>query len=383
MKLNKILATLLLTSAGARGAAIYHAVDLGVVGARDLNNSGQVVGSYQSSDGNRSHAFLWSNGIRTDLGTLGGGSGSTSSAYAINDSGQITGTYQIPGGAGGAFLYSNGTMSDLGTGGYGAGYDINRAGQIAGKTTQFAGGASAPFLWTNGTLQNLGFLGSGNQHLTNGSAFALNNTGEVVGITENGNIADQSDHAFRYSNGVMSDLGLGANKQAFDINDSGQITGTLDSTNSTAQGFIDTNGVIKTLPMPGVGINSSGQVVGGNANGTGTFLYSGGIVTSLNGTTDWDITVFGAIAINDVGQILVAGLPGLAGSTGGPEHTYLLTPLAAPEPSSLLLVAAFGAGMTLRRLWSMKRRLASSAWVVASTLAMLSCRPGASRSTAA
>ncbi len=345
MKLNKILATLLLTSAGARGAAIYHAVDLGNVYARDLNNSGQVVGGYESSDGNNGHAFLWSNGIRTDLGTMGGGSGSTSGAYAINDSGQITGNYQIAGGAGGAFLYSNGTMSDLGTGAYGGGYDINRAGQIAGITYQYAGGAGAPFLWTNGTFQNLGFLGSGNQNVTNGWARALNNFGEVTGFTSNGNIADNSEHGFRYRNGVMSDLG--ANKQAFDINDSGQITGTLDSTNTTAQGFLDTNGVSQTLPGYGVGINSSGQVVGVNSNGTGAFLYSGGIVTSLNGATDVDNTLYSAIAINDVGQILVAGYF---------QHEYLLTPLAAPEPSSLWLVAVLGAGMMLRRLWSMKRQ---------------------------
>ena len=51
------------------------------------NNAGQVVGrAYNSSSS--SHAFVYDNGQLRDLGSLGG---NESSAYRINDAGQITG----------------------------------------------------------------------------------------------------------------------------------------------------------------------------------------------------------------------------------------------------------------------------------------------------
>ena len=48
----------------------------------------------------------------TDLGSLGGGS---SVGLDINNSGQVTGYSTLPSGATHAFLYSGGVMTDLGT----------------------------------------------------------------------------------------------------------------------------------------------------------------------------------------------------------------------------------------------------------------------------
>ncbi len=71
--------------------------DLGTSGgnstARGINDSGQVVGYSDTSAGDR-RAFLWEDGVMTDLGTLvPTGSGWTlTEAHGINDLGQIVGT---------------------------------------------------------------------------------------------------------------------------------------------------------------------------------------------------------------------------------------------------------------------------------------------------
>src|SRR5262245_31733640 len=93
----------------------YSVTDLGTLpngtssAARSINNVGQVVGE-AVADGPL-HAFLYSNGVMTDLGTPG----LYSAAYGINDLGQVTGVIGLPSTAQHTFLYSNGTMNDLGT----------------------------------------------------------------------------------------------------------------------------------------------------------------------------------------------------------------------------------------------------------------------------
>ena len=100
-------------------------MDLGTLGgasssAYGINDSGQVVGQADTRGGQH-HAFLYNDGKMIDLGTLGG---ANSSAHDINDSGQIVGSADTSSGQSHAFLYSGGKMIDLGTlgGGYSAAY---------------------------------------------------------------------------------------------------------------------------------------------------------------------------------------------------------------------------------------------------------------------
>jgi probable HAF family extracellular repeat protein len=95
---------------------LYSVTDLGTLGGPytegfGLNNTGQVTGHSSTSDGAQ-HAFLYSNGQMTDLGTLGD-SNSYSFGVSINNAGQVTGYADTPTGPWHAFLYSNGQMRDL------------------------------------------------------------------------------------------------------------------------------------------------------------------------------------------------------------------------------------------------------------------------------
>ena len=72
-----LVAFLVGASASSGGAATAHWVitDIGPGAAVDINEAGQVVGG---------GAFVWQNGKKTQLGTLGG---RRSSVVAINDQG--------------------------------------------------------------------------------------------------------------------------------------------------------------------------------------------------------------------------------------------------------------------------------------------------------
>ena len=133
----------------------YTVTDLGILpggsfsDAWGINASGQIVGSWETNDGNQNpHAFLYSNGTMTDLGTLPGYM-QGSQAFGINDAGQVVGVAYPAAWEPTAFLYSNGTMTSLGTlpgGSYSEAYAINAAAKwSAGLTQATATASSTPF----------------------------------------------------------------------------------------------------------------------------------------------------------------------------------------------------------------------------------------------
>jgi len=215
--------------------------DLGMLGgtgslAYRLNDSGTLVGKiYQEGD---DQAISYANGVVTVLPVPG-----PSEANDINASGAITGTASFPGADGfpepHAFIYANGVLTDLGglagspqTFSYGNG--INDAGHVAGTAVvgDFPNLPSNPFLYKKGALHDLGNFGG---IFSNG--WAINNHDQVVGSA--GRAFDENDpgnlypiSAFLYSKGVLHNLGSmipNGNSSAYDINDQGQVVGFTDT----------------------------------------------------------------------------------------------------------------------------------------------------------
>ena len=81
--------------------------------AWDINNAGQVVGEWVPSSEGGSHAFVYKDGVLTDLGSLGG---NVTYALSINQRGDIVG-YGLtgPGDTLHGFIYADGKMVNLNT----------------------------------------------------------------------------------------------------------------------------------------------------------------------------------------------------------------------------------------------------------------------------
>ncbi len=155
-------------------------------GARGINNAGQIVGQSDTASG-QTHAFLFSGGALTDLGTLG--TGVRSFANKINDSGEVVGQSTItPGGATPpfhGFIWSATTgMLDMGTlpGDIRSiAYDINTAGQSVGYS-EAATSIRRAFVYTRtgGMLDLNDFTPGSGWTLT--EAHSINDRGQIVGF---------------------------------------------------------------------------------------------------------------------------------------------------------------------------------------------------------
>ena len=286
--------------------------------AHGVNSHGSVVGTWwngASAKGNQ-YAFLFTNGIIGDLGTIKAGGYDYAIAYAINDANQVVGQGTIPGGGSynyHAFLYTNGVMADLDNTGqsWSSANAINQSGTIVGEFTTPLGLIHA-FLYTNNAMLDLGTLPGG----LNSSARGINNSGVIVGDT-----SDTSGNtlAFIYTNGVMNSLGtLGGNySSAKAINNAGVIVGESSLANGETHAFVYSNGFMSDLGTLGgtnssaTGINNSGLIVGyalTTNEDAHAFSFDGKGLRDLQQTffapPGWtNIFLTLAYGVNDLGQV--------------------------------------------------------------------------------
>jgi probable HAF family extracellular repeat protein len=323
---------------------------------------------------NTQHAAFWIQGLTFDLGTLGGPNSSV--PFPIKDDrGVVAGMADLstmdPGhenfcafGDGyecEAFLWRDGVMTQLpnslgGNNSRAAG--ANNRGQIVGwaeNTTQDptciapAVYQYKPVVWgpKDGQMKVLPTLSGDND----GAAVAINDKGQIVGIS--GPCGDDDGmgaaHAVLWQNGAVTNLpNLGGKyfNTAAAINEKGLIAGWVDLANDTALctpachavlwttrgGFKDLGTLPGDLNSLAYGVNDQGQVVGQSmdANGnTRAFIWQDGVMTDLNTLIPHGSTTLAyAGDINDKGEVTGGSCVSSTGSCPATAATtaYRATP---------------------------------------------------------
>ena len=174
-------------------AFLYHddkMSDLGTLGggssvATSINNSGEIVGYSDMADGHL-HGFLYTNGVMADLTLLGNFCNYDNIAYAINNCGQIAGVFGYR-----AFFYSNGIVTNLGTVGndnYSCALGMNDRGQVVGVSATpgtYNYHDYHAFLYSDGHLIDLNSMIDPSSGWTLCEARDINNHGQIVGYGYN------------------------------------------------------------------------------------------------------------------------------------------------------------------------------------------------------
>jgi uncharacterized membrane protein len=246
-------------------------------------------------------------------------------------------------------------MVDLGTGGNNA-YpkSINNSGQVAWTDSN-----SDPYrswLWTPDTLN--GTNGTPRQLFAavdaSGVGRILNNSGQVVIIDVTGEL---STVVLWTPGGGAEGTGttriLDGLRRANGLNDSGMVVGR--DTNNQAAIWTEATGAVTTIDIAGSSyssaraVNNNGQVLVSAYVGNSDKLYVWTADGELTDLGNLDSTGSGpyynnAFDINDVGEIIGAGLYWDGEELRWGEPFALLLPVAVPEPGTW---AAFAGGVLL------------------------------------
>jgi hypothetical protein len=259
--------------------------------------------------------------------------------------GQIVGDTNLWG-----FVDTNGTFSSVVDSGIRTTpYGINASGKLVGWIGVDSNGEG--FLDSKGAFSLINPPGS---IMT--VAFGINTAGEVSGAYNDGT----NWHGFTDTNGTFATIDVSGttagSKQAYGINDLGQVVGQ-----SSKGAFIDTNGTFTNFKVAGASvtsanaINNSGTVVGDFFVGSvyKGFVYSGGSYTVFS--------VSGAADTMPMGIDSFGDMVGWYVDTSGVDHGFLATPngsttngaplpvIGGTLPGGLLLLGWMGRRITSRR----------------------------------
>ena len=149
----------------------YKLINLGTLGGGfsegvGINNGGAVSGYSTLPGDSVVHGFFWHKGLMTDLGTLGGPNSFAPEEWAPNERGEVAG------------------LSDT------SALDPNVE-NFCGLFNFLTGDPyiCRPFVWRHGVLTALPTLGG-----NNGAALAINNRGQLAGVSETGTATDCVPH---------------------------------------------------------------------------------------------------------------------------------------------------------------------------------------------
>jgi uncharacterized membrane protein len=260
--------------------------------ANDINDSGQIVGSYHDATGG--HGFVNGGGPFTTIDVpfnLGGGLAFETFVTGINHRGQLVGQIN-PGPTIQGFLYKGGTFTLIQPPFFGgqviaAVNRINDRGQIVGTYGDGQVASSRGFLDTHGifTSINVPFAvpfpnPPGGE--VNVLASGINKLGQIVGWYTDAT----GGHGFLDSGGAFTQIDVpfaGATSTAIHgINRSGAMVGTYTDATGT-HGFVESGGAFTQIDVPFAGatstiihaVNRFGIIVGQYTDATGTHGFLG------------------------------------------------------------------------------------------------------------
>ncbi len=183
--------------------------------ASSINDRGQVSGWVGGQ------SVVWSGGVATALGGLGGGASYTS---AINNAGQVAGGTYSGAGVYHATVWTGGVPSDLtpAATAYTRATGINNSGVVIGSVPSArADSYQRATRWDGNVQTDLGTLGGRSNDRS--TALGINDSGVVVGSSTDGD----NYRAVRWDGTAITDLGSfgGNDSNAFAINSAGLIVG--------------------------------------------------------------------------------------------------------------------------------------------------------------
>jgi len=361
----------------------YSVQNLGSLGGTNcclvvgLNNIGWVDGTSNVAGDNSFHPFLWRDGKMQDLGTLGG---PNASVGGMNDAGDVTvggadtttpdplgedwcgfGTHLICR----SFVWRNGRRMPVPTlgGNNGDVSTITNTGLVLGfaETALHDDTCIAPevlgieaFLWdpNENKIRALRPL-SGD---TATAAFGINEHGNVAGtsgICGSGLVGTSALHAVMWKNGLPIDLGSFGGSYtnlANSINNLDQVVGVSDLIgDATTHAFLWTEGqgiqdlgtLLGHFSSSGNDINDNGQVVGQSCDvnfNCRAVIWEHGAITDLNTLISPSSTLFLLLAssINSRGQIVGAAFDQSSGN--------IVPFLATPDENASISGSLFSVG---------------------------------------